>query len=109
MAPLPPQDVHLRTHLDRRRRRLQLPHPGKLPHRREVASGGALQNPRLLDEVGRRASLGPVAKVFWYWALTRTSSSAVSIQSDTMRSVSRTSRGVGFSPAISALMASSLA
>src|SRR5215217_9010328 len=56
------QDIDLRVHLDWWRPRLQLPHPGELPDGREVASGGALQDPRLLDEVGRRASLGPVAK-----------------------------------------------
>src|SRR5215212_5155505 len=56
------QDIDLRFHLDRWRPRLQLPHPGELPDGGEVAPGDALQNPRLLDEVGRRASLGPIAK-----------------------------------------------
>jgi hypothetical protein len=51
------QDIDLRVHLERWRPSLQLAHPGQLPDGREVAPGGALQDPRLLEEVGRRASL----------------------------------------------------
>ena len=39
------QDIDLRVHLDWWRPRLQLPHPGELPDGREVAPGGALQDP----------------------------------------------------------------
>src|SRR5215212_1774656 len=36
------QDVHLRVHLDRRRRRLELPQPGELAHRRKKTAVSAL-------------------------------------------------------------------
>jgi hypothetical protein len=39
--------VDLGVHLDLRRRRLQLPHPGELPDCRQVAPGYALEDPRL--------------------------------------------------------------
>jgi hypothetical protein len=45
---------------------LQLPHPGELPDGREVALGGALEDPRLLDEVAgpkaRTLQLTPVLR-----------------------------------------------
>src|SRR5215218_6401090 len=51
-AKLPPEDIHLRVHLGRRRPRLQLSHPGELPYGGEVAPSGALQDPRHLESVG---------------------------------------------------------
>src|SRR5215216_41125 len=45
----------------------------------------------------------------WYWPARRISSNVVNTHKQTTRSVSRTSKGVGSSPAISALMRSSFA
>ena len=44
----------------RGRPRLQLSHPGELLDGGEVAPGGALQDPRLLEHIGRREPLGGV-------------------------------------------------
>jgi len=48
--------------LDGRGIGLQLPHPGELPHGGEVAPGSAIEDPRLLDDVGWLGPLGSGAQ-----------------------------------------------
>src|SRR5215213_11966376 len=98
MASLPLQDVYLRVHLDRRRRRLQLPYPGELPDSGEITTVSALLPTEVVARSGTRFSFGVS---FQSWAAISLSKTSTSIQQATTRSVRRTSRGVGFSPATS--------
>src|SRR5215211_5930993 len=57
LASLALQDVYLRVHLDRRRRRLQLPYPGELPDSSEITTVSALLPLEHLERVGDRRAV----------------------------------------------------